>query len=155
MAQWYVEKRGQQAGPFETSYVQQMVAAGQINRETLVWTQGMKSWAAAGTVSELNGSVPPLPSAASHIPVAKPAVLETPSRTKVRITAGVLAIILGGVGVHKFYLGAWGWGILYVLFFWTYLPAIAGLVEGILILTKSDQEFAQLYNVRPIGPFTW
>ena len=30
---------------------------------------------------------------------------------KSKVTAGVLALLLGGLGIHKFYTGAWGWGI--------------------------------------------
>ncbi|MDY6959816.1 MAG: TM2 domain-containing protein, partial [Halobacteriota archaeon] len=51
-----------------------------------------------------------------------------------RVTAGILAILLGSFGVHKFYLGDTGLGILYLCFFWTGLPGIAGLIEGALIL---------------------
>ncbi|MDS0221329.1 NINE protein [Haloarcula sp. S1AR25-5A] len=63
-----------------------------------------------------------------------------------RTTAGLLAILLGGLGVHKFYMGDTGMGILYLLFCWTFIPAIVGLIEGILYLTKSDEEFAQTYT---------
>ena len=64
---------------------------------------------------------------------------------KNRTTAGILAILLGGLGVHKFYLGETGMGILYLLFCWTSIPSLIGLIEGILYLTKSDEEFEKLY----------
>lgn len=48
----------------------------------------------------------------------------------------VLALLLGGFGVHKFYAGHIGLGILYLLFFWTGIPAIVGFVEFILALLK-------------------
>lgn len=64
---------------------------------------------------------------------------------KDRVTAGVLAILLGGLGVHKFYLGETGMGVLYLCFFWTAIPALVGLIEGILYLTKTDEEFQQKY----------
>ena len=60
---------------------------------------------------------------------------------KSKVTAGILALLLGGFGIHKFYLGAWGWGIIYIVFIWTWLPAIISLVEGIRYLTLSDNEF--------------
>ena len=41
--------------------------------------------------------------------------------TKSKVAAGLLGIFLGGLGIHKFYLGRWGWGIVYLLFFWTYI----------------------------------
>ncbi len=63
------------------------------------------------------------------------------SGQKKRVTAGILALLLGGAGVHKFYLGAWGLGIIYFIFFWTWIPAFLGLAEGVRYLTLSDEEF--------------
>ena len=48
--------------------------------------------------------------------------------------AGVLlALFLGTFGLHHFYLGRTGLGVLYVLFFWTGIPAVAGFVECFLM----------------------
>ncbi len=66
---------------------------------------------------------------------------------KNRVVAGVLGILVGGIGVHKFYLGKVGLGILYLLFCWTGVPAVIGLVEGIIYLVQSDQEFAAKQGV--------
>ena len=62
---------------------------------------------------------------------------------KSKVTAGVLALLLGGIGIHKFYLGAWGWGIFYILFVWTWIPAIIALIEGIRYLTLSEDDFTR------------
>ena len=43
---------------------------------------------------------------------------------------------LGDIGVHKFYSGKIGMGVVYFLFCWTGLPAIIGLIEGILACFK-------------------
>lgn len=48
-------------------------------------------------------------------------------------TAVLLALFLGGLGVHKFYVGQTGLGILYLLFCWTYIPAILGVIEAFTI----------------------
>ena len=69
---------------------------------------------------------------------------------KNRVVAGVLGILVGAIGVHKFYLGKVGLGILYLLFCWTGVPAVIGLVEGIIYLVQSDQEFAQKQGVAVI-----
>ena len=63
---------------------------------------------------------------------------------KSKVVAGVLAILIGGIGVHKFYLGKIGSGILYLCFCWTGIPALLGLIEGIIYLCSSDENF-QLY----------
>ncbi len=65
---------------------------------------------------------------------------------KSKIAAGLFAILLGGLGIHKFYLGRVGQGIIYILFCWTFIPAIIGLVEGIIYLSMSDQDFARKYG---------
>ena len=67
---------------------------------------------------------------------------------KSKTTAGLLGILLGGVGAHKFYLGRPGMGILYLIFVWTYIPAIVGLIEGIIYLTASDEDFYRKYVVK-------
>ena len=60
---------------------------------------------------------------------------------KDKTAAALLALLLGGIGAHKFYLGKVGQGILYLLLCWTFLPAIAGFIEGIMYLTMSEQKF--------------
>src|ERR1700742_3105380 len=45
------------------------------------------------------------------------------------IVGVLLALLLGNFGVHNFYLGRTGLGILYLCFFWTGIPAIVGFVE--------------------------
>jgi len=67
------------------------------------------------------------------------------SGDKDRVTAGIFALLLGGLGAHKFYLGKVGQGVLYLLFFWTLIPGIIGFIEGILYLTKTDEEFQRKY----------
>jgi TM2 domain-containing membrane protein YozV len=67
---------------------------------------------------------------------------------KSKITAGVLAILLGGLGIHKFYLGSIGLGIVYILFCWTGIPSFIGIIEGIIYLTSSDEKFYRKYGNR-------
>ncbi len=64
---------------------------------------------------------------------------------KSKVVAGLLAILLGALGVHRFYLGKW-WGIFYLLFCWTGLPALVSLIEGIVFLCTSDQNWDDKYN---------
>lgn len=63
---------------------------------------------------------------------------------KDKTTAGILAILLGVFGVHRFYLGQTFLGILY--FIVPPLSAIIGFIDGILLLTMSQDEFDEKYN---------
>ena len=63
-----------------------------------------------------------------------------------RTTAAIFALLLGGLGAHKFYLGQPGLGIVYLLLCWTFVPAIIGLIEGIVYLSMSDAAFSAKYN---------
>jgi len=69
-----------------------------------------------------------------------------------RIVAGILGILLGVFGIHKFILGYTKEGIIMLLL--TLLTcgvgaavmSIIGLIEGIIYLTKSDEEFTHMYQ---------
>ncbi|MBP1889159.1 TM2 domain-containing membrane protein YozV [Clostridium moniliforme] len=76
----------------------------------------------------------------------EPVGIKVPVKSKV--TAGLLAIFLGGFGIHKFYLGKIFQGILYILFCWTYIPSIISFIEGIIYLTKSDEAWAEKVGYR-------
>ena len=67
---------------------------------------------------------------------------------KSKVAAGILAIFFGGLGVHKFYLGKVGLGILYLCFCWTYIPALVGFIEGIIYLCSNDENFQLKHHVR-------
>ena len=67
---------------------------------------------------------------------------------KSKVAAGILAIFLGGIGVHKFYLGNVGMGILYLCFCWTGIPAVIGFIEGIIYLCSNDENFQLKHHVR-------
>lgn len=61
-------------------------------------------------------------------------------------TAAILALVLGGIGGHKFYLGQTGWGIAYLLFCWTFIPAFVAFIEFILLLTMNVDTFNARFN---------
>lgn len=75
----------------------------------------------------------------------QPAATEIPGN-KSKIAAGILGIVLGSIGIHKFYMGQIGKGIVYILFCWTCIPGLLGLIEGICILTEDDASFVQRLN---------
>ena len=111
-----------------------------VSRDCLKCGTPIKSeWAARGFCADCGG----LQTAGSSVqPMALQAeALTYPGAPKNRGAAVALALILGGVGAHKFYLDRPGLGLLYLVFFWTLIPAIAGFVEGILYATMSEEEF--------------
>lgn len=67
---------------------------------------------------------------------------------KSKIAAGLLAIFLGSLGVHKFYMGKIGMGILYLVFCWTGIPGVIGIIEGIVYLCSNDENFQLKHHVR-------
>ncbi len=67
-----------------------------------------------------------------------------------KVLAGVLGILLGGFGVHRFILGDTQGGLIRLgigIVSCFSISGIIGLVEGIIYLTKSDEEFVQTYLV--------
>lgn len=65
---------------------------------------------------------------------------------KNKYKAGILAFFLGVIGGHKFYLGKKFQGIIYILLFWTTLPVIFGIIEGIILFTINKEKFDKKYN---------
>jgi TM2 domain-containing membrane protein YozV len=62
-----------------------------------------------------------------------------------KITAGLLGILLGGLGIHKFYLGYIKEGVIQLVLGFFCIGSIIGLIEGIIYLTKSDEAFVATY----------
>ncbi len=65
---------------------------------------------------------------------------------KNKTVAGILAIFGGWIGLHRFYLGQVGLGILYCVFFWSGITALVGILDGIILLSSSDMAFNHKYN---------
>lgn len=77
-----------------------------------------------------------------------------PVQENKRIIAGVLGILLGSLGVHKFVLGYTTEGIIQiVLNIFCGLGGLIGLIEGIIYLTKTDDEFYHIYQKNKRGWF--
>lgn len=66
---------------------------------------------------------------------------------KNKTIAILLTFFLGGLGIHKFYLGHNLAGILYLVFSWTFIPALLAILDFISLLLISDQTFNDLYNL--------
>ncbi|MCC6328094.1 MAG: TM2 domain-containing protein [Acidobacteria bacterium] len=90
-----------------------------------------------------------------------------PAGADKKIAAGICGIVLGGLGIHKFILGYTQEGVILLSVYLVSLilaivtcgiatplviiPSVIGIIEGIIYLTKSDEEFVQTYilNKKP------
>lgn len=153
---------GKQYGPVSADQVRQWVREGRANSQTQLQAEGDTGWRALSAFPEfadLFGSTPPGAGAAPP-PVTSPGA-SVGSRASNKIAAGICGILLGGLGVHKFILGYSGAGGIMlaatiggwlltivscgITFFVPMAVSIIGLVEGIIYLTKSDEEFVRIY----------
>ncbi|MBX7081647.1 MAG: NINE protein [Nannocystaceae bacterium] len=71
---------------------------------------------------------------------------------KDKSTAAILALFMGGLGVHKFYLGRIGAGLVYLVFSLTFIPAILGLIDFFILALMDPDEFNRRYNGTALGP---
>ncbi len=71
-----------------------------------------------------------------------------------KLVAGILAILVGSIGVHKFVLGYTQEGIIQIIITVVTcgIGSIIPFIEGIVYLTKTDEEFYQTYQV---GKRSW
>lgn len=67
-------------------------------------------------------------------------VLVSPGKVVNKTVYILLALFLGGFGAHKFYTGRIGLGILYLVFFWTWIPGIIAAIEAIYVGIKKNSD---------------
>lgn len=65
---------------------------------------------------------------------------------KDRTTTVILALLLGGLGIHRFYLGKPLVGLLYLLFCWTFIPIVIGWIDAIAFGVMAEEKFNAKYN---------
>ncbi|HEY1790019.1 MAG TPA: NINE protein [Verrucomicrobiae bacterium] len=134
---------GRQYGPIDAGQIRRWLAEHRANAHTLAQSDGSTEWKPLISfpefASEFNLAPPPI-SGTGHNP-----------RASNKIPAGICAILLGGLGVHKFILGYTGAGLVMLLIsiltcgaVWPILYII-GIIEGIIYLCKSDDEFVRVY----------
>jgi TM2 domain-containing membrane protein YozV len=145
---YYIAIGDQQRGPFPREH---LLAQG-LQRDTLVWMEGMPRWQRADTIRDLIPLfAPPAPvqPVAAYPATSFPAPPYDVSGTK--IAAGIFGIILGALGIHKFIIGATGAGVTMLLISLLTCGAgapimhVIGIVEGIIYLTRPNPEFYQTY----------
>lgn len=80
---------------------------------------------------------------------------QPPQQENKKVLAGIMGILFGSLGIHKFVLGYTNEGIiqLVVSIVTCGLFGIVGFIEGIIYLTKSDEEFYNTYQANKKGWF--
>jgi len=136
---------GQQYGPIGAEEIRRWLAANRVNARTLVLIEGSSEWKPLGAFPEL------MPESGTVPPTITPPQQSIASRASNKIVAGICGILLGSLGIHKFILGYTGAGLIMLMV--TVLTCgiagcvvhLIGLIEGIIYMTKSDEEFVRIY----------
>jgi TM2 domain-containing membrane protein YozV len=146
-----VGKDGQQYGPVTAEQVRSWIAENRANAQTQAQAEGTQDWKPLGSFAEFAADLKPPPLSETAPPTLAVPPSTSVARDSNRIAAGVCGILLGGLGVHKFILGYTGAGLIMLLItlltcglaYW--VIHIIGLIEGIIYLCKSDEEFVRIY----------
>lgn len=131
-------------GPLNADQIRQWISERRVNAQTLAQLEGSTDWRPLGSLPEFAQVLGPPPA-----PVTPPPAVATQASKK--IAAGICGILLGSLGIHKFILGYTGAGLIMLLVsvltcgLGAAVMWIIGLIEGILYLTKSDEEFVRTY----------
>jgi TM2 domain-containing membrane protein YozV len=134
---------GKEYGPVTAEQLREWFSQGRANANTLVKAEGEMDWKTLSTFSEFSAMVAPS--------IAPPVQRPASDRASNKVAAGILGIILGGFGIHKFILGYTGAGLIMLLVsvlscgIAYVVMHVIGLIEGIIYLTKSDEDFVRIY----------
>jgi TM2 domain-containing membrane protein YozV len=134
---------GRQYGPVSADQIRQWLAQNRVNMQTMAQAEGAIDWKPLSLFPEFIGDFKPAPP-------AMPFYGSNP-RASNKIGAGVCGILLGWLGIHKFILGYTSAGLIMLLVsvlscgVLSSVVWIIGLVEGIIYLCKSDDEFVRTY----------
>jgi TM2 domain-containing membrane protein YozV len=162
VSSYYFAAGNDRKGPFT---LEELRGQG-VRPEMLVWTEGMADWQPASSVPELSPLFgPPVPPGPGFPPPPPPPSMQYASPmtsapaynqadvNSKKILAGLMGILFGGLGIHKFVLGFSGTGAIMLCVsvlscgFGAAVMGPVGLIEGIMYLTKSDADFYQQYIV--------
>jgi TM2 domain-containing membrane protein YozV len=146
-----IGKDGQQYGPVTAEQLRSWIAENRANAQTLAQTDGTQDWKPLAAFPEFAADLKPPPTWATAPPTITPPPSQSNPRASNKLPAGICGILLGSLGVHKFILGYTGAGLVMLLV--TLLTCglaspvmhVIGLIEGIIYLCKSDDEFVRVY----------
>lgn len=151
---WHISAGGATHGPLKYSEIKKALEWFKVDGDTVVWKEGWQEWKKIKECPEFKEAL-------SAIPATPPS-----RRYKDKQTAALLAIILGAVGAHRFYLGQKR-GLIYPLFTailyaqietacspsYYFFPGIIAALEGVAFLTASKARWDKLYNSNEWGVY--
>lgn len=139
MTKWYIMYNGQQVGPMSENELM----AYNPTPQTQVWHEGMASWQPLYSFPELMAKLNQQ-SGFGQRPGVPPTIQKS---DKDKIVAGLLALFLGWLGIHYFYVGKATAGILTIIlsFVTCGIWDILIFIQAIMILVGSQEEFEQKY----------
>ena len=165
---WMYVDNEKRCGPVPESELHTLLSQGTVPVDSLIWTEGWPDWVAACDVPSFRSATTAKPAKSPTIATRPQSFcfacgLPTDPRAEIcpncgvrqphsaapgkdRVTAALLALFLGGLGAHHFYLGNTALGVIYLLFCWTFIPAIVSCIEGIVFLCMSDSNFQKKYR---------
>ena len=97
---WHYEQNGDRIGPVDEVTMHSRIANRTISIDTLVWTNGMANWTPLQQ-TQLAAGLPVAPPMSSINAATQP----NNSSAKDRVAYVLLAVFLGGIGIHNFYAG--------------------------------------------------
>ena len=146
-----IGKDGQQYGPVTAEQLRAWIAENRANAQTLAQAEDAPEWKPLGSFAEFAAELKSSPPSAAAPPTLTAPPSSSNPRASNKLPAGICGILLGAFGVHKFILGYTGPGLIMllvsVLSCGLAYPVmhIIGLIEGIIYLCKTDDEFVRLY----------
>ncbi|WP_205759702.1 TM2 domain-containing protein [Aeromonas veronii] len=130
------------------------------------FVDAIDTWGTAKKKAKAIAEVLPLPIDAAAWPIREQASVPASTqpapaggtvhhRGKRKVLMALLVFFGGGIGLHKFYAGNWGWGLIYLAACTTGIPVLLSLVEFIKVLCLSQEEFDKRYNYQAVRAFQW
>jgi len=145
MANWYLLRNGVTNGPYPEEQVREWVRAGQIAPDEKLNREGDPNWLSLDMIPEFAADKP-AGGSVSYVAATPGVAVAAAGAGKDKMVAGILGILLGGLGIHHFYLGNTTMGIIYIVLACVGVSPILGLVDGIIYLTKPDDQFQRNYK---------
>ena len=142
---------GRQYGPVTAEQLRGWITAGRANGLTLVQADGSTEWKPLSSFPDFVEALLARTSSAAPPPFLNQPSPAIATKASNKLAAGICGILIGSFGVHKFVLGYTTSGLIMLLVtlltcgFGGIVMHVIGLIEGIIYLTKSDEEFVRIY----------